>query len=139
MQPYFSSQGMRAFRDAALATKQVITKGWKKFGKRMLLSCRGNLEDVGQSHRFTKLMRDAGLPEVVEDIPVDDDDTSPDVPLVYDDTPEKWSAAYDGALSYDDLWRPLQPPASQFYPGQSSSQVIELCYFRYVLLCYNDL
>ena len=69
----------------------------------MLLSCRGHLDDVGQSHRFTKLMRDAGLPENVEDIPIDDDDTSPDVSLVCDDTVEKWSAAYDGALSYDDL------------------------------------
>ena len=97
---------MRAFRDAVAATKQVITKGLRKIGKKNLLSCRGNMADVGELPRFNKLMRDAGLPERVEDIPVDENDSSPDIPPMYVDTEERWSAAYEGSMSYDDLWHP---------------------------------
>jgi hypothetical protein len=114
---------MRSFRDAAIAAKQVISRGYKKMTKMMLLSCKGNLEDVGQGHRFRKLMSEAGLPTAVEEIPVVSHEESPDLPIIPDDTTEKWSAAYDGALGFDDLWRSSQPPASQFYAGPSSSQV----------------
>ena len=65
------------------------------------------MDDVGQLPRFTKLMRDARLPEVVEDIPVDDDDASAEAPQPYCNE-ERWIAAYEGTLRYDDLWIPPQ-------------------------------
>ena len=99
---------MRSFRSAVLATKQVITRGLKKVGKAILLDCRGNMNDVGQLPRFTKLIRDARLPEPIEDIPVDDDDTLAEPPQLYCETEERWTAAYEGSLTYDDLWIPPQ-------------------------------
>jgi hypothetical protein len=97
---------MRSFRSALLATKQVITRGLKKVGKSILMDCRGNMSDVGQLPRFTKLMKDANLPEAVEDIPVDDDDTLAEPPRLYIETEDRWTAAYEGSLTYDDCWIP---------------------------------
>jgi hypothetical protein len=62
--------------DAFSTIRHVLTRGWKQVGKGILKSCRGHLEDVGQTHQLEVILREAGLPASVDDIFTDDE---PDV------------------------------------------------------------
>jgi hypothetical protein len=60
-------------RDAFFAIRHVLMRAWKQVGKGILNSCHGYLEDVGQTHRLDVILREAGLPANVDDIPKDDE------------------------------------------------------------------
>jgi hypothetical protein len=62
--------------DAFFAIRHVLTRGWKRIRKRILKSCHGHLEDVGQTHQLEVILREVGLPVNVDDISTDDE---PDV------------------------------------------------------------
>lgn len=93
---------MRAFKDAVAIVRNVFTRGLKKFGKKMLISCRGHMDDVGQGPRFQKLLREAHLPEVVEDIPTDDEPEQPEE-FPVQATDARWSDYYRGDIGYEEF------------------------------------
>jgi hypothetical protein len=94
---------MRAIKDAFIGMRDVLTRGWKCAGKRLLTSCRGHLEDVRQSHRLDMIMTRAGLLTDIDSIHTDDelDDLPPTDPMVFSDA--EWTAFYDGNI-FSVLW-----------------------------------
>jgi hypothetical protein len=91
---------MRAIKDAFIGMKDVLTRGWKHVGKRLLTSYRGHLEDVGQSHRLDMIMTRAGIPTYIDSIHTDDepDDLPPSETMVFSDA--EWTAFYDGNILF---------------------------------------
>lgn len=112
-----------------MAIPMALTRGLKRFGKRTLLSCRGSLHDVGQGHKLEKLLRDAGLPERIEDITTSDE---PEVPG-FREQEASWASTYEG--DYDEIVSSMagtylgphgDPTASSSqHPGGDQSQVCE--------------
>jgi hypothetical protein len=91
-------QGLRAIKDAFIGMKDIMTRGWKRAGKRLLMSCRGHLEDVGQSHRLDMILTRAGIPTDISSINTDDEpeaDPQGPVPTFSD---AEWQAFYDGTV-----------------------------------------
>jgi hypothetical protein len=91
---------MRAIKDAFIGMKYVLTRGWKRVGKRLLTSCHGHLEDVGQSHRLDMIMTRVGIPTDIDSILTDDepDDLLPSETMVFSDA--EWTAFYDGNILF---------------------------------------
>jgi hypothetical protein len=67
-----------------------------------LKSCRGYLEDVGQTHRLEVILRVAGLPINVDDIPTDDEPEANPEPRPLHFTDADWYSFYDSSLSFTD-------------------------------------
>jgi hypothetical protein len=63
-------------KDVFFTIRQVFTREWKRVKNGILKSCRGHLENVGQTHRLDAVLRETGLPTNIDDIPMDDE---PDV------------------------------------------------------------
>jgi hypothetical protein len=75
-------QGMRAIKDAFIVMRDILMKGWKRAGKRLLTFYRGHLEDVRQSHRLDMIMTRADLPTNIDSIHMSDEpDDLPRRPL----------------------------------------------------------
>jgi hypothetical protein len=90
-------------RDAFSAIRQVLTRGWKRIGKKILKSCRGYLEDVGQTHWLEVILRVAGLPINFDDIPTDDESEITPEPRSMHFTDADWYSFYDSGLSFTDM------------------------------------
>jgi hypothetical protein len=91
---------MRAIKDAFIEIRYILTRVWKRAGKRLLTSYRGHLEDVGQSHRLYMIMTRPGLPTDIYSIHTDDepDDLPPTDPMVLSDA--EWTSFYDGNIFF---------------------------------------
>jgi hypothetical protein len=102
-------QGMREIKGVFIGMMNILTRGWKRVGKRLLTSCRGYLEDVGQSHRVDMIMTRAGLPTDIDSIHTSDepDDLPLTDPMVF--SYAEWTAFYDGNLLFIRLYGNFTP------------------------------
>uniref|UniRef100_A0A0E0BAY3 Uncharacterized protein n=1 Tax=Oryza glumipatula TaxID=40148 RepID=A0A0E0BAY3_9ORYZ len=119
---------LREIKNAAWEIKCFSTKGCKKLGKSILMTCQGNLKDLNLEPKLQNMLYEAGLPTKVDEIPSDDDVSTtvctPSPPKdssidVFDD----WMISQRGFSRYIDL---DVENRNEFCPTtQDASQVTE--------------
>lgn len=65
-------QALRSIKQAAWGIKLQLARGWKKVGKVVLQTCYGNLKDTRMEHRLQEMLKEAGLPLEIDELPSDD-------------------------------------------------------------------
>jgi hypothetical protein len=115
--------------DVFFAIRQVFTRGWKWVGKGILKSCRGHLEDVGQTHRLDVVLKEAGLLINIDDIPTDDESDVAPEPERMHFSDANWYSFCTADLSFIDMQTrgggagpSTSQPLTQGYPHTRDTQ-----------------
>jgi hypothetical protein len=116
-------------KDAFFMIRQVFTRGWKLIGKRILKSCRGHLKDVGQTRLLDFVLREAGLPTNVDNIPTDDEpDVAPELERMHFSDAD-WYSFCTTDISFTDMLSrgggagpSTSQPFTQGYPHTRDTQ-----------------
>ncbi|TVU18462.1 hypothetical protein EJB05_34564 [Eragrostis curvula] len=70
--PPLSRLALRSIKQAAWGIKCALSRGWRKMGKILIMTCYNNVNDINMEEKLKSMLHEAGLPICVDDIRSED-------------------------------------------------------------------